>query len=79
VKIGEEIKRLKIKSSFICSDLKGDPASILSQNKELVIACCEGALSLGEVQLEGKKLMTAGDFLKGIHQKISFSLSNSSL
>ena len=79
VKIGDEVKRLKIKSSSVLLGLKRDPSSILSQNKELVIACSEGALSLGDVQLEGKKIMTAGDFLKGIHQKISFSLPASSL
>ena len=79
VEIGGEIKRLKIKSSNVCLGLKGDPASILSQNKELVIGCSDGALSLVDVQLEGKKLMTSCDFLKGIHQKISFSPSASSL
>ena len=74
VMIGNEVKRLKIKSSLVSLDQKGGVGSILSQNQELVIACSEGALSLGEVQLEGKKMMMAGDFLKGIHQKISFSL-----
>ncbi|MCX6989799.1 MAG: methionyl-tRNA formyltransferase [Chlamydiae bacterium] len=79
VKIGDEFKRLKIKSSFVRLDLKGDPGSILSLNRELIIACSQGSLSLGDVQLEGKKMMTASDFLKGIHQKISFSLPDSSL
>ena len=74
VMIGGEVKRLKIKSSLLCLNRNGDPGVVLSQNKELVVACSEGALSLGDVQLEGKKIMAAADFLKGVSQKISFRL-----
>lgn len=73
IKVGNDIKRLKIKSSLALSELKGDPGAILKQNKELIVACSEGGLNLVEVQLEGKKAMSAGDFLKGMQQSISFN------
>lgn len=72
VKIGEELKRLKVKSSSVVSGVDTMPGSMISINKEIVIACSKGALRLIEVQLEGKKSMIASDFLKGIHQEISF-------
>ena len=36
-----------------------------------IIACGEGALQLIQVQLEGKKAMSAQDCLRGIHQSVS--------
>jgi len=72
VKIGDDVKRLKVKSSSVVSGVEAKAGSIISLNKEIVIACSEGALRLIEVQLEGKKSMFAGDFLKGIHQEINF-------
>lgn len=73
IKVGNDVKRLKIKSSLALSDRKGEPGAILSQNKELIVACSEGALSLIEVQLEGKKAMSACDLLKGMQQAFSFN------
>src|SRR6266702_4577101 len=52
-------QNLKIFSAFIV-DLSGEPGKILRSEKELVIAAGKGALSLGEVQLEGKRRMSAG-------------------
>jgi methionyl-tRNA formyltransferase len=46
-------------------DLSGEPGEILRSEKELVIAAGKGALSLSEVQLEGKRRMSAAEFLRG--------------
>jgi methionyl-tRNA formyltransferase len=57
-------RNLKIFSASIL-DLRGDPGEILRSEKELVIAAGKGALSLGDVQLEGKRRMSASEFLRG--------------
>lgn len=62
-------RKLKIFSSGIV-DLNGKPGEFLHREKELVIAAGKGALSLGEVQLEGKQRMSASEFLRG-HTSIS--------
>ena len=46
-------------------DLDGQPGEILRSDKELIVATGKGALSLAEVQLEGKRRMTTADFLRG--------------
>jgi methionyl-tRNA formyltransferase len=57
-------RNLKIFSASIV-DLRGEPGEILRSEKELVIAAGKGALSLGNVQLEGKRRMSASEFLRG--------------
>jgi methionyl-tRNA formyltransferase len=57
-------QHLKIFSASVV-DLNGKPGEILPGDKELIIAAAKGALSLGEVQLEGKRRMTAAEFLRG--------------
>jgi methionyl-tRNA formyltransferase len=57
-------RNLKIFSAAIV-DLSGKPGTILRSENEIVIAAREGALSLGEVQLEGKQLMSAAEFARG--------------
>ncbi len=54
-----------------CGGKSGEP---LFFNKEegLVIACSDGAVSLQEVQLEGKKRMNIKDFINGFSDKINF-------
>jgi methionyl-tRNA formyltransferase len=59
----------KIFSASI-ADLSGEPGEILRSEKELVIAAGNGAVSLGEVQLEGKRQMRAAEFLRG-HRVLS--------
>src|SRR5437867_11244449 len=59
-----ERQTLKIFSASI-DDLSGKPGEILGSGKELVIAAGERALSLEEVQLEGKRRMSATEFLRG--------------
>ena len=59
-----ERQTLKIFSASVV-DLSGEPGEILRSEKELVIAAGKGALSLSEVQLEGKRPMSASEFLRG--------------
>lgn len=66
IKIGNEIKRFKIKKSRVIQEMKGVPGTVLSSSKgECIVACGQGALRLEEVQLEGKKTMPIQDFLRG--------------
>ena len=57
-------RNLKIFSAAIV-DLRGTPGDLLQHDKEIVIATGERALSLGEVQLEGKRRMNASEFARG--------------
>ena len=53
----------------------GKAGSVIDIGKEsFTIACGEGAIEVLEVQLEGKKRMSAGDFLKGITLNIGQEL-----
>jgi methionyl-tRNA formyltransferase len=62
MKVGDE--NLKIFSASIVQ-LNGQPGEILRSDNDLIVATGKGALSLGEVQLEGKRRMTAAEFLRG--------------
>lgn len=62
-------KRLKIANLGV---LEGDfghistPGQVfLAENKQLIVKCGQGAISLISVQVEGKKEMTAEEFLRG--------------
>jgi methionyl-tRNA formyltransferase len=57
-------RKLKIFGASIV-DLRGKPGEVLRRDKEFVIAAADRALSLVEVQLEGKRRMTASEFLRG--------------
>jgi methionyl-tRNA formyltransferase len=59
-------RNLKIFSADVV-DLQGRPGEILRRQNELIVAASEGALSLREVQLEGKRRMSASEFLRGRH------------
>ena len=53
----------------------GKAGSVIGIGKEsFTVACGEGAIEVLEVQLEGKKRMSAGDFLKGITLNIGQEL-----
>lgn len=69
-------KRLKINSTRVVRELSGNPGQILRYGKEgLVIACGDQALQLLELQLEGKKAMSADELMRGMPQEaLSFSL-----
>ena len=55
---------LKIFSASVV-DLTGAAGEILRNDEDLIIAAGKGALSLSEVQLEGKRRMSAAEFLRG--------------
>jgi methionyl-tRNA formyltransferase len=57
-------RKLKIFAAAIV-DLRGKPGEILRKDKELVVGAADRALSLKEVQLEGKRRMSAAEFLRG--------------
>ncbi len=67
MKLGD--RNLKVFSASLVNR-SGKPAEILRSEKELVIGAGNDALSLGEVQLEGKKKMSAHEFLRG-HARLS--------
>jgi methionyl-tRNA formyltransferase len=59
-------RKLKIFGAALVESEKALPGKILSTGKStLLIATKDGALSLGEVQLEGKRRMSAAEFLRG--------------
>src|SRR6266576_4843515 len=57
-------QNLKVFSASVV-DLNGQPGEVLCSDRDLVVAAAKGALSLAEVQLEGKRRMTAAEFLRG--------------
>jgi methionyl-tRNA formyltransferase len=57
-------KKLKILGGRIV-DLPGEPGTIIRSDNELVIAARDHALSLTRVQREGKRPMSAAEFLRG--------------
>jgi len=57
-------RNLKIFAASIV-DLRGKPGKILRKDRELVVATSDRALSLTDVQLEGKRRMSAAEFLRG--------------
>jgi methionyl-tRNA formyltransferase len=57
-------RKMKIFSVSVVG-LRGEPGEILRRDKELVIGAGKDALSLREVQLEGKRRMSAEEFLRG--------------
>jgi methionyl-tRNA formyltransferase len=58
-------RKLKIFSAKVVADPKTTPGAILRADDAIVVAATDGALSLGEVQLEGKRRMSAAEFLRG--------------
>ena len=57
-------QNLKVFSASMVN-LPGKPGEVLRSDKDLIVAAGKGALSLEEVQLEGKRRMSAADFLRG--------------
>ena len=59
-------RKLKIFSAALAESKKASPGEILGTDRSrLLIATKDRALSLGEVQLEGKRRMSAVEFLRG--------------
>src|SRR6476620_10467576 len=59
-----DLQNLKVFSASVV-DLNGQPGEVLRSDEDLVVATGKDALSLAEVQLEGKRRMTAAEFLRG--------------
>jgi methionyl-tRNA formyltransferase len=57
-------RKVKIFAAVI-ADRNGKPGEVLRRDRELVVATADRALSLTEIQLEGKRRMSAADFLRG--------------
>lgn len=59
-------KTLKIHKSILCEDLGNLPGEVMLNKKRLVVSCGDGkCIEILELQLEGKKRMSAKDFLAG--------------
>jgi methionyl-tRNA formyltransferase len=57
-------QNLKVFSASVV-DLNGQPGEVLRSDEDLIVATGKGALSVAEVQLEGKRRMSAAEFLRG--------------
>ena len=64
IKAEEKHRKLKVFAAAV-SNQNGKPGEILRAENELVIATGHNALSLVEVQLEGRKRMSAAEFIRG--------------
>ena len=62
-------RKLKIFRATVV-DRSGKPGEILRIENELVVATGTVGLSLNEVQLEGKRRMSAAEFLRG-HSRVA--------
>jgi methionyl-tRNA formyltransferase len=58
-------RKLKIFSARLIDGAKGTPGEILRADGSITIAAKDGALSLNEVQIEGRRRMSADEFLRG--------------
>jgi methionyl-tRNA formyltransferase len=58
-------RKLKIFSAKVVAAAKTAPGEILPSDGSIVVGANDGALSLGEVQLEGRRRMSAEEFLRG--------------
>jgi len=61
-----QIRKLKVFSAIVCRKVTGAPGVILHQDRNgILVGTGMGAILLREIQLEGKKRMSARDFLLG--------------
>ena len=58
--------RLKINRTKCHSEKNGEPGKIVAYGKELIVTCGQGALELLELQLEGKRAMSAQELMRGM-------------
>ncbi|HET56131.1 MAG TPA: methionyl-tRNA formyltransferase [Ignavibacteria bacterium] len=58
-------KQYKVYKSKVVEETKLQPAEILESKNEIFIGCGEGTLQILEIQPEGRKRMTADEFLRG--------------
>jgi methionyl-tRNA formyltransferase len=69
-------KTLKIwKANVIDKDVQGEVGEIVELTKDSIgVKCQTGILAITELQLEGKKRMSAGDFLRGVQIELGTKL-----
>ncbi|MFH0733429.1 MAG: methionyl-tRNA formyltransferase [bacterium] len=60
-----ENKIYKVFKSALCEDTNLSPNEVFTTKKEIFIGCKNSTLQILEIQLEGKKKMTAEEFLRG--------------
>ena len=70
-----KIHRAKLCGESTCTEAAG-PGTVSVRNGQLFVQCGKGVLELLEVQPEGKKRMTAADYLRGYHP-VQFTQNNS--
>jgi len=68
-------KQIKIISAFPTSASEYTPGQVFLHNQQLAIQCGQNALIIKKLQLEGKKAMTAEDFLRGQQNFIGQTLT----
>lgn len=69
-------KQLKLWKATVL-DKTGEPGTVISVDKNVfTIACGQKSLEINELQLEGKKRMAAGDFLRGYKLEVGSRLLN---
>jgi len=61
-------QRIKIFKAEL-SSLKGSPGAVLESSRNLIIACSQGALSIKEVQRDGRKKQAIEEFMRGFKIK----------
>ncbi|NGX34521.1 MAG: Methionyl-tRNA formyltransferase [Candidatus Anoxychlamydiales bacterium] len=71
VKIQGNQKELKIFESEII-DKKLKPKEIIIEDNFVIVGCKDASIKLLQVQLEGKKKMSAIDFIRGVHNQVFF-------
>ncbi len=71
ISINGNIKDLKIFKAKI-SKVSSRSKEMKIENDSIIVGCKNGSIELIEVQLEGKKKMSASEFIRGIQNKISF-------
>lgn len=66
LRAGRKTRSLAVHRAALAPGFPGaEPGTVLLADERLVVACGEGALELQEVQLEGKSILAARDFLRG--------------
>ena len=70
----EVIKQVKIfKTSYELSESKEVPGTIITDYKNTIsVTALDGIIHIEELQVEGKKRMTAAEFLRGIQSHVEF-------
>ncbi len=59
-------KKVKIHKTSLVDDCKGEAGEVIASDKKLIVACGNStAVEILTLQLEGKKAMSADDFLRG--------------